>query len=288
MDTNGATGGVGNFNWIRITSAGIFDFSLTNSGNVIVNAGTSAPDTITANLVSGTSQAVTFSTSGLPSGATASYSQASCSPTCSNILTLATSSSIASGTYPITITGTAGGLSRTTTFNLIITSSSMSSSSPFYGTAFVIPTTIQAEDFDNGGEGVAYHDVDAVNLGGAYRSTGVDIEPTSDTGGGFDVGWTRAGEWLKYSINVPTAGNYNFDVRVASAGSGGTFHIEVDGVDQTGALVVPNTGGWQVWQTITKSNVSLSVGPHVLRLVMDTNGPTTGVGNFNWIRISTN
>jgi LmbE family N-acetylglucosaminyl deacetylase len=258
-----------------------FDFSLTTSGNPTVTAGTSVFKTIALNLVSGTTQTVTLSTSGLPSGATASFSRSSCSPSCSTTLTLATSSSTVAGSYPITVTGTAGSLSRTTSFNLIVTSSS----TPFYGTPFVIPATIQAEDFDNGGEGVAYHDTDAANLGGQYRSTGVDIEATTDTGGGFNVGWVKGGEWLKYSISVPSAGSYNLDTRVASAGNGGTFHIEIDGVDNTGPMTVPNTGGWQIWQTLTKPNVSLSAGTHVMRLVMDSNGGTGGVGNFNWISI---
>jgi len=53
----------------------------------------------------------------------------------------------------------------------------------------------------------AYHDTDATNDGGAYRLTeGVDIEPTGDSGGGYDVGWTHGGEWMKYTVNVATAG----------------------------------------------------------------------------------
>src|SRR5947207_1425625 len=66
-------------------------------------------------------------------------------------------------------------------------------------------TTIQAENFDNGGEGIAYHDVDAANLGGRFRATGVDIQPTTDAGAGYNVGWTRPGEWLKYSVDIAAA-----------------------------------------------------------------------------------
>src|SRR5262249_6816430 len=66
----------------------------------------------------------------------------------------------------------------------------------FTGVPQPVPGIIQAEDFDGGGEGVAYHDTDAVNNGGQYRNTSVDIENASDTGGGYDVGWTAGGEWL--------------------------------------------------------------------------------------------
>jgi len=46
---------------------------------------------------------------------------------------------------------------------------------------------------------------------------------------------------------------------------------------------VPNTGGWQTWRTLQVPNVMLPAGPQVWRVVMDTNGPTTATGNFNWI-----
>ena len=158
---------------------------------------------------------------------------------------------------------------------------------PFGGTPITLPATIQAENFDEGGSGVAYHDTSSSNAGGQYRATDVDIEDTSDSGGGHDVGWVAAGEWLNYTVNVSAAGAYDLDVRVASAGGGGTFHIEVNGVNKTGSLTVPNTGGWQTWTFVRKSGVSLNAGLQVWRLVMDTNGTTTGaVGNFNYIRVT--
>ena len=79
---------------------------------------------------------------------------------------------------------------------------------------------------------------------------------------------------------------YTVQVRVASNGGGGTFHVEVDGVDKTGPLVIPNTSGWQAWTTISKAGVSLPAGVHVVRLVMDAVGPTGAIGNLNWIRIA--
>ena len=62
-----------------------------------------------------------------------------------------------------------------------------------------LPGTIQAEDFDRGAADVAYSDTTGGNAGGAYRSTNVDIEKTTDAGGGFNLGWVDAGEWLKYT-----------------------------------------------------------------------------------------
>lgn len=152
---------------------------------------------------------------------------------------------------------------------------------PYGGTARAIPGTIQAEDFDNGGEGVAYHDVDAGNAGNQYRATDVDIEGTSDTGGGYNVGWLRSGEWLEYTINVQTAGNYTLTARVASGTTSGSFRVEANGVDKTGSIAVPNTGGWQSWSDVTRT-VNLSAGTQVLRVYISGND-----FNLNWLRLST-
>jgi hypothetical protein len=185
---------------------------------------------------------------------------------------------------------TAGANGMVGNFNFIrITRSGATQPTPFTGTPIAIPSTgsatIEAENFDNGGEGIAYHDTDAVNSGKAYRTTGVDIVATTDTGGGYLVGWAKAGEWLVYSVDLETAGNYDFDFRVASAVAGGKFHVEVDGTDVTGALAMPNTGGWQTWQTVKKTGIALTAGTHLLRLAMDA-GATGGLGNFNYVKVT--
>ena len=159
----------------------------------------------------------------------------------------------------------------------------LSGSRPFSGIPAAIPGIIQAENFDNGGEAVAFHDTEAANLGGAYRATAVDLEPTGDTGGGFNVGWTHAGEWLNYSVNVAATGNYDLAIRVADAVQGGSFHVEVDGVNVSGSLAVPNTGNWQSYTTLAKTGIPLTAGNHVVKLAMDTNGTYGFVGNFNWM-----
>src|SRR5437660_6384576 len=92
-----------------------FDFSLANGGNKTVVQGQSVSNTITSTLVSGTSQPVSFSASGLPTGATAAFSPGSCSPTCSSTLTLATSASTQAGLSTITVTGASSPLSHTST-----------------------------------------------------------------------------------------------------------------------------------------------------------------------------
>src|SRR5206468_3356390 len=98
-----------------------FDFSLTNSGDQAVTHGASVSNTITATLLSGTSQSVVFSASGLPTGATPTFSPTACTPTCTTTLTLtATASPSLRDALPI-LTGSGGGLTRTTTFTLMVT-----------------------------------------------------------------------------------------------------------------------------------------------------------------------
>jgi hypothetical protein len=166
-------------------------------------------------------------------------------------------------------------------------SSGGTTATPYPGAAPVLPARIEVENFDNGGPSVGYVDATAGNSGNAYRtSESVDIGPTSDEGGGHYVGWTKSGEWLQYSVDIPTAGTYTLNVRVANTVSGGTFRVEVNGQSHT--LAVPPTGGYQNWQTVTKTGVALSAGAgQVVRLVMGNLASNGGVGNFNWLEFTT-
>jgi hypothetical protein len=151
--------------------------------------------------------------------------------------------------------------------------------SPYGGTVRNIPGTIEAEHYDLGGEGVAYHDLSAGNSGNTFRTDNVDIEASTDTGTGYNVGWVQAGEWLEYGVNVTTAGTFSLDVRVAATAAGKTFHIEMDGVNISGTITVPNTTGWQIWQTVTVTTSSLTTGQKIMRIVMDS-------GDFNLNKVT--
>jgi chitinase len=166
-------------------------------------------------------------------------------------------------------------------------SSSAQSGAPFGGTPWPIPGTVQAENFNAGGENVGYYTDNNTNLGGQYRaSEGVSIESTTDAGDGFDIGWVTADEWLNYTVQVASSGSYTAQIRVANNGQGGTFHLNVDGVSASSELTVPNTGGWQNWTTLT-TRISLTAGQHVIQLHMDSVGAAGTVGNFNWFSINT-
>jgi Carbohydrate binding module (family 6) len=154
-----------------------------------------------------------------------------------------------------------------TSYDLGLTYSQSASSSacpdqtPFRGTPFAVPGTIKAADFDNGGDGVAYHEV-TPSTGSGYRATGVDLADDI-------VVWLDAGDWLEYTVDVVNAGTYTLVAQVSAIDPGGSFHVELDGTDVTGRLAVPVTTSRGLWGSAVKPGVSMPAGRHVLRVVAD-------------------
>ena len=158
--------------------------------------------------------------------------------------------------------------------------------SPYKGVPAAVPGTIQAEDFDNGGGGIAYRDLDTGNVGNQYRVADVDVRAVEGASNGFTVFNARGGEWLEYTINITTAGSYDLGAVVASRQAGGLFHLELDGVNVTGSIAVPTTGSWLTFQQASKKGVTLPAGVHILRLVLETNGVEGVCGDFDVINIA--
>jgi len=85
----------------------------------------------------------------------------------------------------------------------------------------------------------------------SYSSmAGVALEPTSDAGGGSNVGWIDTGDWMSYSVNPAAAGWYTVQYRVASAAATGQLVLSQNAKDISAVVGVPNTGGWQSWSTV--------------------------------------
>jgi Carbohydrate binding module (family 6)/Ricin-type beta-trefoil lectin domain/Abnormal spindle-like microcephaly-assoc'd, ASPM-SPD-2-Hydin len=150
---------------------------------------------------------------------------------------------------------------------------------PFGGTAAAVPGTVQAVNYDTGGQGVAYNVTSTNGTADGYRSDGVDLETTSDTvdtgpaGGTDDLGWTAAGQWFKYTVNVATAGTYTLSLRLAapSAVTDGLHIANSSGTNLSGSVNVPSTGGWQDWSTVT-ADVTLPAGVQTLTVDQDNGG----------------
>jgi hypothetical protein len=163
------------------------------------------------------------------------------------------------------------------------TSTPGAGSTPWKGKAAVIPGVVEAEHYDEGPAGVAYADTDDQNEGAKeFRGeTGVDIEPRPDASGKHGIGWTRAGEWLVYTVEIRESGTYSIDIPVASNKQGGVFHLEFDGVDKTGPIAVPDTGGWKILKMITHPGVKLEAGVRKMRAVMDSVGPSRSIADID-------
>jgi hypothetical protein len=160
-------------------------------------------------------------------------------------------------------------------------------SRPFGGMPHRIPGVIEAENFDEGDAEVAYSDVTEPNEGEKYRGpTRVDIERRNDASNGHGVGWTRAGEWLTYTVQTAESGAYSVEIPVASAKAGGRFHIEFDGKDATGPIQVPDTGAWTKLKPIRIDRVVVPAGITVMKVVMDANGDSGSIGDIDCFRFS--
>ncbi|NLR90799.1 cellulase family glycosylhydrolase [Flammeovirga agarivorans] len=129
-----------------------------------------------------------------------------------------------------------------------------------------LPGSIEAEDYDIGGQGFTYFEKDEINQGGAYRDEGVDIEENAE---GFHVGYAEDGEWLEYSVDVQESGIYKLTAHLASAEGGGKLSIYSKN-DKTNKLEfnASNTGGWNVFEEV-EGFLSLSEGAQVIRLLIE-------------------
>ena len=142
---------------------------------------------------------------------------------------------------------------------------------------------IEAENYDTGGANVAYSDTGSGNSGGAYRTDNVDIETTTDTGGGYDIGWIVAGEWLEYTTYEDEGGYDNLKLRVASPQTNNQIDVTFYGANvtnDTGTISFPGTGAYQTWTTITNT-IFLPPGQQRMRVNMVTSG-----FNLNWLELS--
>jgi hypothetical protein len=162
------------------------------------------------------------------------------------------------------------------------TGAARAATSPWSGTPVALPGTIQAEDFDRGGQGATFRDMDAANTGGRYRpKEAVDIVSSPEAGGGYVVNHFETGEWMVYTVNVPTAGNYDFEMRAAAAAPGSSYHIDVDGAPVTEVVGVPATGNWNTFEWVGKRRAWLAAGNHTLTVTSDQQ-----YFNFDAIRVT--
>ncbi len=140
---------------------------------------------------------------------------------------------------------------------------------------------IQAEDFDTGGEGVAYHDLEPQNLGNSnYRAgEGVDIETEN---GVTNVAYIRDGEYLKYSIDTTAAGGFNLVLHAANPdATAKEVEVYLDGVE-VGEVLIGGTGGWTTYRDFTAEDpITIPEGRHTVTLSFE------GINriNLDWLNL---
>ena len=223
--------------------------ALTVSNKVTVYSGTTVSVTgvtvspTTATLAIAATQQLTPTVT--PSNASnKSVSWSSSNTTVATVNSSGLVTAVAAGSATITVTTT--DQSKTATCAVTVTPSS---------TSYNIPGKVQAENYS------------AMN--------GIKTEGTSDTGGGLNVGWIDAGDWMDYPVNVATAGTYTINYRVASQSGGGVLKLQ-KGATTYHTLSVPSTGSWQTWQTIS-ATATLDAGVQTLRIFASIAG-----WNINW------
>ncbi len=172
-----------------------------------------------------------------------------------------------------------------------------------------IPGKLQCEYYDFGGEGIAFHDEDSINSGsgrlnpanGTYLhefriNEAVDISYTKFTEPPIDstiynlvqpeknqlyVGWTKPGEWTKYTVNVTETGTYNLGLMYTS-NKGGKISLALNDMDATGAIEIPTTFAeadtvawrqWHHWNYLEKmAQIKLEKGLQTITLHTIENG----------------
>ena len=149
---------------------------------------------------------------------------------------------------------------------------------------------LEAENFDDGGEGVAYHDLDSRQGNSTVRSgsTANEVDLVAIAAGadspGLKVGYTAAGEWLRYTLTVPATARYNLRLRVAN-GTGGTsanaITLRWKGAGVAGPLSVPSTGGWDTFIDLDVPGVELSAGIDLLQVDC-----AAGGFDLNWFELT--
>ena len=145
---------------------------------------------------------------------------------------------------------------------------------PFNGKPIALPGKLEAEDFDEGENGIAYSDNDDSNNGSnEYRATGVDID--RNDGDGWVLGWTNSGEWIQYTVTVEEEQIMVWTARVASGTSGSAFRIYMGSnelTDITGRISVPQTAS-NSWGTYTevkgRTKIAMPAGTYNLRIVIE-------------------
>jgi hypothetical protein len=167
--------------------------------------------------------------------------------------------------------------------SIYINRSAPTGADAYGGTATTLPARIEAEDFDDGGEGIGYHDLTVANLGGSNYRSGERVDIYDDGSGGHGINYIDCSEWLGYTIHVPENGIFNMIVNGSTDFDWSTYHIEKNFNSLTPAKIFPNTHGWSNFQNDTIKNLHLEKGTYQIKFVWDNLAITLDYLQFDFI-----
>jgi subtilase family serine protease len=207
----GSPNGQGLINTLAGSTTTTPGYTLSSSPSAIsVLQGSSGSSTITSSVTGGFSAAIALSASGMPTGVTASFSPTSITGAGTSSLTLTVASTVAAGTYSITVKGTSGSTTETTSVSLTVTA-------PGSGT-FAISVSPSSGSLDQGQSGYA---VVTTTVSGGF-SGAVALSAT-----GLPTGVT--GSFSPATIAAPGSGTSDFTLKVARTAKTGTYPITITG-----------------------------------------------------------
>jgi serine/threonine protein kinase len=153
-------------------------------------------------------------------------------------------------------------------------------STPFRGIVHGM-SRIEVEDFDEGGEGISWHDVTTISAPDFYRQTSVHIRQLHGATANCCVDFVQPGEWLIFTVNISDAGPWDLVMPVRAA-AGGTVHFELNGRDISGPIELQPAGrGWCFLRVPLKP--LSATGICKIKLSFDTAGTGNAyLGVFDW------
>jgi hypothetical protein len=204
--------------------------------------------------------ALTFTQAGLPTGLTLSTAG------------LLSGVASADGAFQIQVTASDGEDSVTGSFTLSVAPEPVATQTPFPGPVAPVvagvPLTIDASNYDNGGQGIAYNDTAGLSGGTNGGRAGSSVEQTA----AGDIGWIANGEWLEYTVTIGQAGDYDLDLALSGTAAGRSVTVafyragEATPYASTGPVANPSTGSYANFQPRSVDGIALEAGTQVVRV----------------------
>lgn len=162
--------------------------------------------------------------------------------------------------------------------------------SPFKTTLPKLPGTLQMENFDKGGDGIAFHDTNSNKEGdgASYRTDAGGIDVVKG-GSGYAVGYTQAGEWMEYTVNIDEPGYFTYSIYYSAPKDGTKISLSLSTPDGLVPLTkqdieLPSTNAWGTYKTFTgHTNVPIEAGEQIIRVTI-VSGNDTYITNLDRIK----